>query len=421
MTDRISPETVPTLPALGSALTSHDEGFRQDPHPSYDALRVRQAPVQDEDYGRILLTRYDDVRSALRHKAFSVDARRTRLSSYMRRVAGTGVSESVGNAAYEPPLVLLDDPDHRRIRGLVSKVFNPRSVEQMRGRVEIITGSLLDAMAGRDRIDLIRDFAAPLPTQVILDMMGMSESSRDDFKRWSEDILWGYDPERGADVQKRLREAYLGMSAEFRKAVAERRQAPRDDLISAMVSAQEHDDQLTDLQIISLCTQLMVAGNVTTTDLIGNGMYALLTHPEQLERLRQTPDLTDSAVEEMLRFDCPITETARIPLEDGVLNGCPVRAGDTLTASIAAANHDPARFTDPHAFNIERGNNDHLAFGSGPHVCLGAPLARMEARIAVREFLCRFPDVQLDEARAPARRHLPFFRGFTTLPVKVKG
>jgi cytochrome P450 len=303
----------------------------------------------------------------------------------------------------------------------VSKVFNPRSVEQMRDRVEAITGSLLDAMEGREAIDFIRDFAAPLPTQVILDMMGMSAWSRDDFKRWSEDILWGYDPERGPDVQNRLREAYLGMSAEFRKAVAKRRKAPEDDLISAMVSAQEHDAQLTDLQIISMCTQLMVAGNVTTTDLIGNGMHALLNHPEQIERLRRQPDLTDSAIEEMLRYDCPITETARIPLEDCELNGCPVHAGDTLTASIAAANHDPARFADPHAFDIARAENEHLAFGSGPHVCLGAPLARLEARIAVREFLRRFPDVRLDEARAPKRRHLPFFRGFTKLPVKVKG
>jgi cytochrome P450 len=163
----------------------------------------------------------------------------------------------------------------------------------------------------------------------------------------------------------------------------------------------------------------MVAGNVTTTDLIGNGVYALLTHPRQLALLRARPALIDSAVEEMLRFDCPITETARIPLQDTRLGGCPVHRGDTLTASLAAANHDPAAFPEPHRFDVERDASGHLGFGSGVHVCIGAPLARMEAQIAIGALLERFPALRLDPERSWRRRNLPFFRGFESLPLRV--
>lgn len=409
------PHAFPT----GEALTARNPRFRDDPHPAYDSLREAAPHYRDPVYGRTLLTRFDDVRAAVRHKNFSVDARLSRPDSYLRRIAGTGVTESAGDTAYEPPLVLLDDPDHRRIRLLMSKAFTPQSIEAMGPRIETITRDLLDACRGRNHIDLIADFAAPLPTQAILDMMGLLDVSREDFKRWSEDILMGYDPDRDDTTQARLREAYVGMGREFRRALEARRAEPRDDLISAMVQAQEQQDRLIDLEIISLCTQLMVAGNVTTTDLIGNGVHALLEHPDELARLRAEPSLVAAAVEEMLRYDCPITETARIPRTDDDLNGCPVEAGQTLTASLAAANHDPAMFPHPHRFDITRESNAHLAFGSGIHVCLGAPLARLEGQIAIRELLARCPRLRLDPDRLPARRRLPFFRGFTILPLRL--
>jgi cytochrome P450 len=407
-----------SLPA-GAALTARDDRFRDDPHPIYDALRERAPFHADAGYGRTLLTRFEDVRAALRHKGLRVDARGARADSYMRRVAGTGVAERAGDTAYAPPLVLLDDPDHRRIRALVSKAFNPQTIEAMAPRIAQLTAELLGAIGDAQRIDFIPDFAGPLPTQVILDMLGMPDAPRDDFKRWSEDILMGYDPDRDAATQRRLRDAFVGMAAHIRRAVAERRDAPRADLITAMVRARDEGDRLDDLEIVSLCTQLMVAGNVTTTDLIGNGLHALLTHPEQLALLRAEPARIDAAVEEMLRFDCPITETARIPAADDVLNGRAVRRGDTLTASLAAANHDPTAFPDPHRFDIARESAHHLAFGSGVHVCLGAPLARLEARTAIAGFLARFSFVALDPARPAVRRRLPFFRGFTSLPLRV--
>lgn len=404
----------------GRELTPYDPAFRDDPQAIYDTLRIHAPHFKDDAYGRTLLTNYDDVRAAVRDKRFSVNARYSRSDSYVRRIAATGLDEREGETAYEPPLVLLDDPDHRRVRGLMSKAFTPKSIEAMRERIEEITAGLLDSFAHESEFDLIEDFAAPLPTQAILEMMGLGELSTSDFKRWSEDILMGYDPERDEATQKRLREAYLAMSREFKRAVSDRRQSPGDDLISEMVRAQENEDRLSDLEIISLCTQLMVAGNVTTTDLIGNGMYALLQHPAQLAEIIANPDLVDNAVEEMLRFDCPISETARIAIEDLSLSDCPVHKGDTVTASLAAANHDPKIFEQPHRFDIHRDNKDHLAFGSGIHVCLGAPLARLEAQTAIKELLARFPKISLVPNTQPAKRILPFFSGFTELRVRLK-
>lgn len=404
----------------GRTFTSHDAQFRSEPHPCYDAMRRSEQPVPNDDYGCRIFTRHVDVHAALKHKSLSVDARHTRPDSYMRRLAGTGVRESEGDTAYEPPLVLLDDPVHRHVRQLVSRAFNPRVIEAMSGRIEAIARGLIADIGSRTRIDFIADFAGPLPTMVILDMMGMPVARHDEFKRWSEDVLWGYDPERDDDRQTRLRTAFLQMGAAFREVIDERRRSPGEDLISAMIAGGDDTRGLTELQIVSLCTQLMVAGNVTTTDLIGNGLHALMSHPAELAWLRVHPEAVADAVEELLRFDCPITETARIPLEDTVVGGCPVRSGDTLMLSLAAANHDPERFDDPHVLRLERGAQEHLAFGNGIHVCLGAPLARLESRIAFREFLAVFAHIAPDEALVPRRRHLPFFRGFEALPIRVQ-
>ena len=403
----------------GRALTPHNESFREDAQNVYDELRAQAPQFEDSEFGRTLLTSFDDVRTVIRDKRFSVNAAFSNSDSYMRRIAATGLDVREGDTAYEPPLVLLDDPDHRRVRSLMSKAFTPRAVENMRHRIEEIANDLLDAISGRHEFDLIEDYAGPLPTQVILDMMGMSDASTSDFKTWSEDILMGYDPDRDHQVRDGLRTAYVAMSREFKNAVADRRRAPSDDLISAMVRAQEQDDKLNDLEIISLCTQLMVAGNVTTSDLIGSGLYNLMNHPDSLKRLSENSDLIENAVEEMLRFDCPIAETGRIATEDLNLNGCPVSSGQTMTASLSAANHDPTKFSDPHSFDIERENNEHLAFGSGIHVCLGAPLARLEAQIAVSTLLQRYPNISLDDEKKPLRRILPFFSGFTYLPVRI--
>ena len=411
---------MPRLPE-GLELTAHEAGFRENPDAVYDRLRAEAPLHADLPYGRRFLTRHADVRYVLRDKAFGVDARKSLPESYMRRVAATGVQERSGETAYEPPLVLLDDPAHRRIRQLVSKAFTPKAIAAQRPQIEILTSKLLARIEqdGAVEIDFIASFAGPLPTRVIASMMGLEEIDWADLKRWSDAILMGYDPERDAATQRALREAYVAMSGVFRDAVAARRRAPGEDLISALVRAQEDADRLSDLEIISLCTQLMVAGNVTTTDLMGNGLHALLKHPDELARLRADWSLMPRAVEEMLRHDCPLTETARIALEETRIAGCPIHRGETLTVSLAAANHDPRVFAEPHDFRIARDPAEHLAFATGPHVCLGAALARLEGEICLQAFLQRFPRVRLSAA-APRRRHLPSFRGFEQLPVVLR-
>jgi cytochrome P450 len=403
----------------GAGLTARDARFREAPEAVYARLRAHAPYFHDPDYGRILLTRHADVRAALRHRSLSVDASLSHDDSYTRRIAGTGVLERVGDTAYTPPLVLLDDPAHRRIRSLVSKAFTPAAIEAMGPRIEEIADALIERLRARDEVDFIEDFAAPLPTWVISDMMGLPQERIDDFKRWSVDILMGYDPDRDAAVQRALRDAYVGMTRVIRETVGARRAAPRTDLISRLVQAQEADDRLSDLEIVSLCVQLMVAGNATTSDLMGNGLAALLDRPEQLALLISDPTLMPQAVEEMLRFDCPLTETARIAMNSLAIGECPVAAGDTLTLSLAAANRDPALFDQPEQFDIRRTDNPHLAFGGGIHVCLGAPLARLEARIGMARFLAAFPRLRR-AATQPERRQLPFFRGFSRLPLRLR-
>ncbi|MSQ68978.1 MAG: cytochrome P450 [Gammaproteobacteria bacterium] len=402
----------------GVALTARDPVFRADPDACYDQLRARAALYRDAAYGRYLVTRYEDGRQVLRQREFSVDARQSHPDSYLRRLAGTGVAPGVGASAYEPPLVLLDDPAHRRIRLLMSKAFTPRAVAAMRPRIELITRQQLAALEGASEIDFIERYAGPLPTRIIAEMMGLPAADCADLKRWSDAILQGYDPARDAATQSLLRDSYLAMSGLFRDTLTARRRAPREDLISAMVRAQESRDRLSDLEIISLCTQLLVAGNVTTTDLMGNGLHALLQHPEQLLKLRARPALMAQAVDEMLRYDCPLTETGRVALTATRVGGCPVAHGDTLTVALAAANHDAAQFPQPHVFDIERDATAHLAFGSGPHVCLGAPLARLEGEICLQAFIARYPSLRAGSV-PPTRRELPFFRGFARLPVRL--
>jgi len=288
----------------------------------------------------------------------------------------------------------------------------------MAGPVVATVESLLARMDDREEIDFIADFAGPLPTLIIAQMMGLPESAAENLKRWSEAILRGYDPDRSRETHRALTEAYIAASALFRDVVDARRRELGDDLISAMVRARDEEASLSDMEIISLCIQLLVAGNVTTTDLMGNGMHALMRFPEQLAKLRAEPALINAAVEEMLRYDCPITETARISFTQQQLGGCPVKKGDTLTLSLAAANHDPGIFPNPHCFDVTRDAAAHLGFGSGVHFCLGAPLARLEARTGLMRFIVRYPAV-VPGKEAPKRRNLPFFRGFETLPVKI--
>ncbi len=394
----------------GVAVTSLDPAYQRDPDPVHDALRAREPVHHDEILRRWLLTRHDDVDTLLRDRSLSADARNGAPETFM--------AAFVRPDGREPSILLLDPPEHTRLRGLISKAFTPRAIEQMAPRIEEIAADLLDAVAGSNGFDLIAAFAGPLPTIVIAEMLGVNPADRLDFKRWSDDGVMGFDPLLSAELRERVATSSSELEAYFRREIADRRAAPRADLISAMIAAEEDDVHMTDDELVTMCGLLLAAGNVTTTDLIGNGTLALLRNPDELRKLRDDPSLIKNAVEEMLRYDPPVTETARIPLDKTEIRGCPISGGESLVPELAAANHDPAVYPEPHRFDITREDTHHHSFGGGVHFCLGAPLARLEAQIALTALVQRFPRLRLAHT-ALEYRHLPGFRGLVRLDVLI--
>jgi len=391
----------------GIELTSLDAAFREDPYPVLDRLRASEPVHHDGVLHRWVLTRHDDVDRVVNDRSLSADPRKAAPGTYM---------ELFQQAGEEPSILFLDPPDHTRLRGLVSKAFTPRAVERMGPRIQEVVDELLDAVADAERFDLMATFAGPLPTIVIAEMLGVDPADRDDFKRWSDESVLGFNPLITDEERERVIAASTAMDDYLRRAIAERRSNPRDDLISALIAVEEAGDQLSNEEIVTMCSLLLAAGNVTTTDLIGNGVLALLRHPDQLAALRADPSLIKNAVEEMLRFDGPVVQTGRIALSDVEIGGCPVGPGASILTSLAAANHDPAVYPDPDRFDVRREDIHHHAFGGGIHYCLGAPLARLEARIAIDTLVRRFPNLRL--AGEPLEwRRLPSFRGLIQLPV----
>lgn len=311
----------------------------------------------------------------------------------------------------------VDPPDHTRLRNLTQRAFTPRVVEVMRSRVAAFAEDLLGTAAGSGEVDLIEALAYPLPVLVIAAMLGVPSEDRAHFQRWSADMADSMDPmthgprsEAGREARNQLRR-YLGGIAE------QRRRRPEDDMISRLVEAEEQGDRLSKDELLDMCVLLLAAGHETTVNLIGNGINALLDHPEELERLRARPELMESAVEEFLRYDSPVQMNSRVPIEDVELGGCTLRRGQMILILVGSANRDPDEFADPDRLDIGRRTNRHLAFGRGIHFCLAAPLARMEAQIAIGRLLERFPNLR--RAGDPTRRPNPVFRGLATLPVSL--
>jgi len=399
-------DRVPT----GVELTALDPTFRTDPYPALARLREREPVHYDGVIHRWVLTRQDDVDRLLRDRSLSVDPRKANEGTYMR------VFDRFGDFS----MLFQDPPDHTRLRALVSKAFTSRAVDRLAPRIVEIAEELLSAVTTADRFDVIETLAGPLPVIVIAEMLGVDPSDRRDFKRWSDAQAMGLNPLLTDNERTWVQEADAELEAYLRSTIADRRARPRDDLISAMVTAQEAGDQLTEREILTMCELLLAAGNVTTTDLIGNGVWLLLRHPEQLRKLRDDSSLIANAVEEILRLESSVVQTARIALADMTIGGCPVRRGESILTSLAAANRDPAVYTEPDRFDVTRRDVHHFAFGGGVHFCLGAPLARLEAQLAIATLLRRFPSFRL--ADEPLEwRALPAFRGLVRLPVVVGG
>ena len=314
-----------------------------------------------------------------------------------------------------------DPPNHTRLRGLVTEAFSPRMVDGMAPRIQRICDSLIDEFGDHGQVDLIDHFAYPLPATVICEMLGVPSGDQQQFRDWSEDIV-AFSAGSGIVLQQVAEQAQKSQSElvlYFRDLIVQRRRRPRQDLISALIALEKQGNKLTEMEIHAMCVQLFVAGDETTTNLIGNGLLALLDHPTVLRRLRVEPTLNRSAVEEFLRYDSPVQRAARVASEGFQIRGKRIKEGDSVMLMFGSANRDPLQFTDPDRLDICRKPNNHLAFGRGTHFCIGALLARLEARIAFATVLRRLPEFHLTGKPLKWRTTMAM-RGLKSLPIELE-
>ncbi len=392
----------------------------QDPYPFYRMLRtnnpVFRVPVGDADSpGLWILTRHRDVQAVLKDSRFSVDRRQAAIvEQFKDRLP---LNAALGEDGGLRSMLLMDPPDHTRVRGLVSKAFTPRRVAELRPRIEAIVTELLDAIDGASDFDLIDAVAAPLPAIVIAELLGVPAADHRQFKEWSSALVSAIASVNPLDARANFESALANLLDYLRGIIAERRKAPQDDLISAMLAAQEERDALSDGELLATSNLLLIAGHETTTNLIGNGMLALLRNPDQFARLRDDRTLLRSAIDELLRYDSPVQATARVALEPFTIDDTTLPTGALVMTGIGAANRDPEVFEDPDRLDLGRANNHHLSLGYGAHFCLGAPLARLEAEIAFDALLDRYPKLEL-ASETLTYRPSPVLRGLVALPVR---
>jgi cytochrome P450 len=390
--------------------------FRADPQRAFRQMRERDPvlcqPGLDGETPIWFVTRYDDVAAVLLDNERFV--RDPRLALTEEELAAQQLPPML--QAIDNHMLNRDGDDHRRLRRLVTKAFTPRMVEQLRPRIQEIANELIDAVESRRSMDLSAEYAFPLPITVIAELLGVPNADQDRFKEWSDAIIT---PPIGPEAMERL----LGQMGEFVEYLtdlfAARRADPQDDLVSALLAARDEEDALTEEEVFGTVVLLIVAGHETTVGLIGNAVVNLLSHPEQLELVRADASLIPAAVEEALRFEGPVERALnRWAATDVELGGQTIRKGELVIAIVNAADRDPDRFDDPDRLDVRREDSRHLAFGRGSHFCLGAPLARLEAAIALETLFRRLPGLRLATAREELEwRPTPGFRRLETLPV----
>lgn len=388
--------------------------FKANPFPFLSGLRSSQPVYRTAlpDKTPIwLIARYEDVTTLLKDERF-VKNRRTAMSS-----------EQLRKLPWVPPMFRplernmldLDPPDHTRLRALVHKAFTPNLIGQMRDRIQTLADELLDGVAGKGQLDLINDYALPLPMTIITEILGVPTSDRNKFHKWSKAVVSLTSPKATMRVIPNVWMFVRYLRRFFR----ERRRDPRDDLASALIQAEEAGDKLSEDELLAMVFLLLIAGHETTVNLIGNGMLALLEHPDQMDKLRRDPSMIKTAVEELLRYTSPVfMSTERYAREDLDLQGVTIPRGGMTLGVIGSANRDEAVFENADALDVTREPNKHLSFGQGIHFCVGAPLARLEGQIAINTLLRRMPDLRLNVATDSLRwRPSIFLRGLETLLV----
>jgi pimeloyl-[acyl-carrier protein] synthase len=397
-------------------LTSPD--MLADPYPTYRRMQV-DYPVYKERHFGWVLTRYADISAALRG---SHSAHRPRADEAVPQALRAIEAQVRSQRAFQSLWMLYSDPpQHTRLRALVTAAFTPRIVERLRPTIQRMVDEMLDAVERAGRMDVVADLAYPLPTGVISELIGLPPGDRDLVKGWSDDIAAGFflvltrdTPalvQRACDSQNELAR-YIKNLAVFR------RRHPADDLLSGLVAAQADGSVLSEEELLATCVLLLFAGHETTTNLIANGVLALLEHPAELQRLRADSALLPSAIEELIRYDGPVQATARRATANLELHGSSIQPGEFLLLVLGAANRDPDQFQNPDGLDLGRRDNRHLGFGHGIHFCLSAPLARLEGQLATGSVLRRFPRLRLG-IESPVRKPDFFLRGLSSLPVLI--
>jgi cytochrome P450 len=406
--------TSPTLDGLLLQVLATPEG-QADPYPFYAQMRA-EARVSRTAFGPYVVNGYEECLGVLRDPRLGRGTGIEDTSTGIFSDAGTRRGEFLETSRHN--MLLSDPPDHTRLRRLVSRSFTPRQVERLRPTVHALVKTLLDDLAARGEADFIAAFALPLPMDVIGELVGVAASERTGLQPFVRAAAKGIEPVLSPEETAQAIDALTHLGGYFAELLEDRRRQPRDDLLSALDQARESDDRLTDEEIVSTAILLFAAGFETTTNLLGNGLLALLRHPGQMEEWRRHPEIGPGAVDELLRYDSPVQFNLRTALEPADLVGEPLARGDRIVVLQGAANHDPARFAAPDELDLRRADNAPLSFGWGIHHCIGAPLARMEGEIAFNALLARFPTIELDCAEAHWRPSFTL-RGLLDLPVRV--
>lgn len=390
-----------------------DPNFIANPYPTYKELRERDPFHPSPLTKALVISKYDDVDAVLRnYKVFSNN--RGPVGTRNRRNIGEQIENEL-----QPSMLSLDPPDHTRLRGLVSRAFTPRQVAKMEDHIRDTAHALLDEVEGENEFDLMANLAALLPTVVIAEMIGVPTRDRQQFKEWSDRFARVLEPNLSQDELAGVFDTAKLFDEYFKGIVAEHRDEPRDDLVSRLIEAEEEGDKLSEDEMIVTLRLLLVAGNETTTNLIGNGLKALLENPDQLELLRHRPELIDNAIEELLRYDSPVQVDGRTVLDDFQIDRHTLKPGRPVSLLIGGANRDPEEFSDPEVLDITREDAGNISFGRGIHHCLGAPLARLEGKIAFEALLERFGDIQFG-TRTPEYKQNIVLRGLKHLDIRVE-
>ncbi len=405
----------PAAPTIAE-LTPYNPQFREDPYALLAEVRERCPIFHDDLMGALVLTRYNDIRPLVSDRTLWRDGLKGDVEALRRRLGEEALAQIQSGVRSEASSILdLDDPDHARIRQPLAQALYAR-VAKFKPEVERIVAETLDRIDTSGPFDLMSRFCVPVPIDVIACILGVDGSRLVEFRTWSEGIIQTFNPFRTPEQTQVMEQSSEALNDYFTRLIEEKRADPQDDLISDMVRQQTAGLAVSDIELRINLSALLIGGNLTTTDLIGNAVRLLLLNPAELAKLKADPGIINAVVEEALRYEPPVDITGRIASRDMEISGCPVKQKQPLNFFLRAANRDPAVFDDPDRFDVSRPHKPHVSFGGGAHICIGAPLARLEAQVALVRLFERFPNLRLaDPDEAPTWRMLPFFRGLERL------